>query len=166
MSQHQFLWHHRERGFTMVELMVTISIGMILMAIAVPGLEELIDAQRVKGFAYELVSDLTLARSEALKRGQNVTLTPSSTGWGGGWTVTTTQTSPSLAVIQLSQKNLAGTGVTFTQSPSALTFDNNGRLAGASTTTRFGFGDRSSHQRCISIDPTGRAKSANTPCPA
>ncbi|HSV54222.1 MAG TPA: GspH/FimT family pseudopilin [Burkholderiaceae bacterium] len=153
------------RGFTIIELMVVVAIAVLLLSIAVPGFRELMASQRVKTVSYEIVSDLTLARSEALKRGQDVSLAPAEGGWAAGWSVTTAVTTPTAAIVQLSQKNPVGTGVTFTTSPGTVTFDLNGRIAGATTVTRFGLTDGRANRRCISLDPSGRPKRANTECP-
>lgn len=55
-------------GFTLVELIVTITIIGILSALAGPSLTTLIANQRLSSQANDLLSDLTYARSEAVKR--------------------------------------------------------------------------------------------------
>jgi type IV fimbrial biogenesis protein FimT len=155
-------------GFTLIELMVTVSIAAILMVVGAPALEQTLASQRVKTVSYEIMADLTLARSEALKRGQDVRMTPAAGGWASGWTVSTTLTTPITPTVQefqLSQKSPSGSRVVFTQSPATITFDRNGRVAGLSAVTRFGFSDGSVNKRCVSLDPTGRPKNAKTECP-
>jgi type IV fimbrial biogenesis protein FimT len=79
-------------GFTLTELMVTITISAILLAVAVPSFKDMINNNRISAQTNELVSDLTLARSEAVKRGIAVTLCISTdrasctggTNWGPG----------------------------------------------------------------------------------
>ncbi len=79
------------RGFTLIELMVTIVIVAILLGIAVPEFSTFMKNNRIATAASELLADLALARSEAGKRGQNVTVCISSDGatcagtdWMGG----------------------------------------------------------------------------------
>lgn len=139
--------------------MVTVSVAAILMAIGAPGLQQAVASQRVKTLAYEIIADLTLARSEALKRGEDVIITPAGDGWAAGWAVQTATN------VMISKKNPSGAGVDFTQSPGTITFDRNGRVSGALTTTRFGFGDGGANRRCISLDPAGRPKSVRSECP-
>lgn len=70
----------RSRGFTLVELMVTVSVIALLAAIAVPGMTALINNSRINGQSEELVSSLQLARAEAVRRNARVTVCPSSNG--------------------------------------------------------------------------------------
>lgn len=147
------------RGFTLVELMVAVAVLAILASLATPSFRQLLAAQRVRTTGYNLVGDLVLARSEAVKRGQNVTLAPVAAGWTQGWSVNVAATSE-----MLSGQGPVGTGVQFTRSPDSITFDRNGR-ATASSVVRIGLYDGAANNRCISLDPSGRPKNAKTACP-
>ena len=46
-----------QRGFTLVELMVTVVVLGIFLSIAVPSFRSLLEAQRVKAMAYDMVAD-------------------------------------------------------------------------------------------------------------
>jgi len=61
-------------GFTLVELMMTIAIAMILMTIAVPSFTIMINNSKITSKTNEFISSLNLARSEALKRSNNVSI--------------------------------------------------------------------------------------------
>ncbi len=74
-------------GFTLLELMITISIAGILAAIAIPSFKSSISGNRLTTNTNELVTALNLARSEAVKRGQQVVVRRSGTNWENGWTV-------------------------------------------------------------------------------
>ena len=77
-------------GFTLIELMVTISIAAILLGIAIPSFTSTIASNRLTTYANELVTALNLARSEAIKRGIQVTVTrkgTTSAQWKSGWDV-------------------------------------------------------------------------------
>lgn len=57
-------------GVTLVELLVGIAILAIVLALGVPSMREWMISQRVSSISNELVTDLQLARSEAIRRGK------------------------------------------------------------------------------------------------
>jgi type IV fimbrial biogenesis protein FimT len=83
------------RGFTMVELMVTLLLLAILLGIAVPSFRDASLSSRLTGYANDLVAGVQIARSEAIKRNLSVTLCASEdgatcaedVGWEVGWIV-------------------------------------------------------------------------------
>lgn len=86
----------REAGFTLTELMVTLSIVAILLTIGVPSYKYVTTANRVTTEINGLLGDIQFARSEAIREGQNVVLcqsadnktcTADSANWNGGWLV-------------------------------------------------------------------------------
>ncbi len=64
------------RGFTLVELLTTMAVAAILLAIATPGLGRMLQSFRLNQAANELVAAANLARVEAVQRGSRVTLVP------------------------------------------------------------------------------------------
>jgi type IV fimbrial biogenesis protein FimT len=62
------------RGFTMIELMITLAIAGVLMALAVPGMRNLIAGRAVASQSDDLLSAMRFARAEAIKRGAPVTI--------------------------------------------------------------------------------------------
>jgi type IV fimbrial biogenesis protein FimT len=69
-----------DRGITLIETMVALTIMGILLMVAVPAYQSTIEANRRITYATELLEDLTLARSEAIKRNRQVVVCASSTG--------------------------------------------------------------------------------------
>ena len=61
-------------GFSLVELMISIAVMAILMALAVPSFSDFFDKARVRGAADRVVSLISTARGEAVKNGRNVTI--------------------------------------------------------------------------------------------
>lgn len=84
------------QGFTLVELMVALAVAAVLAAIAAPAFDQLTLGSKLRTQANELAAGALLARSEAIKRNQTVTLCASSDGatcvgaWANGWIVRTT----------------------------------------------------------------------------
>ena len=69
-----------DRGFTLIELMMTLAVVAILLGIAAPGFVSIIKNNRITTVTNDLLADLALARSEAAKRGQSVSICISSNG--------------------------------------------------------------------------------------
>jgi type IV fimbrial biogenesis protein FimT len=77
-------------GFTLIELMVTVAIAGIVLSIGIPSFKESIRSSRLTATANELISALNLSKSEAIKRGVQVTMRrkgATSKHWEDGWDV-------------------------------------------------------------------------------
>ncbi|SJM90507.1 conserved hypothetical protein [Crenothrix polyspora] len=77
-------------GFTLIELITTLTIAGILTAIAVPTFSSVISSNRLTAYTNEFVTALNLARSEAIKRGTKVTIRRKGDVdkvWENGWDV-------------------------------------------------------------------------------
>jgi type IV fimbrial biogenesis protein FimT len=70
-------------GFTVIELMVVVAIMAVLLALAAPSFTPLIERWRVQQTIKGLESTLYYARSEAIKRGGNVSIRKHPTGTNG-----------------------------------------------------------------------------------
>jgi type IV fimbrial biogenesis protein FimT len=86
----------RQQGLTLVELMVTLAVAIILIAVGMPLFSGLVGSNRATTQANSLVSALKLARSEAVKRADSVTVCADDGGacggagdWANGWLVHT-----------------------------------------------------------------------------
>lgn len=88
------------RGFTLIELMITLAIFGLLAAFAAPSVTGLMRSNRLTAQTNEFISAINIARSEAVKRSSVVTLcitdgnaTPNcdaaSTSWQTGWIIFT-----------------------------------------------------------------------------
>ena len=73
-----FLSAMPQRGMTLVELMVTLSILAILVAIGAPGMVDLVRDARLSSQSDLLVSTLNAARLEAVKQRKVMTVCPAS----------------------------------------------------------------------------------------
>ena len=81
----------RLRGFTLIETMMVVAIVAILASIAGPSMVEMYRTTRLSSASSALQVSLSLARSEAIKRGSDarVTVVANTTAgvWTNGWTV-------------------------------------------------------------------------------
>lgn len=76
------------RGFTLVELIITLAVGAILMSWAAPSFNSIIRNSRLTTTTNEFITALSLARSEAIRRGTQINVAAISNDWDNGWTVT------------------------------------------------------------------------------
>lgn len=82
------------QGVTLIELMVTVAVAVILMTVAIPSFRDTIIRNRLTNAANTFMGALNYARTEAIRRNQNITLCKSSDGnaclttgknWETGW---------------------------------------------------------------------------------
>ena len=81
-------------GYTLIELLIVVSIVSVLVALSAPGFQDTIEASTTNSQIKVMLTTLNLARSEAIKRGQDVALCASNDGtdcdeddWSEGWIV-------------------------------------------------------------------------------
>lgn len=68
------------KGFTLIELLIVVSILGILTALALPSFSDTLEASASNGERKRLLTMLNLARSEAIKRGGDVSICASDDG--------------------------------------------------------------------------------------
>jgi type IV fimbrial biogenesis protein FimT len=145
-----------QRGFTMIELMVTVTIIAVMLGLGVPSFRNFIAGQKVKTASQDLMTALVIARSEAIKRNASVTVAPlTADTWVSGWTVSA---APSATVVHQQQ---AFSGVTITLAPSTVVFGSNGRPGATSKFQVTG----TSTSKCVRVDLTGIPSSQTGTCP-
>ncbi|MBA1146524.1 GspH/FimT family pseudopilin [Ectothiorhodospiraceae bacterium WFHF3C12] len=81
-------------GFTLIELMITLAVAAVVLTLGAPGMMNLVRDNRLTSNTNEVIAALTVARSEAIKSGQIITVCGSSdqsncnsTSWEDGWLV-------------------------------------------------------------------------------
>lgn len=80
---------HRQHGFTLIELMITIALAAILMLVAVPSFVQFQRNAQLSDAVSNFISAANTARANAMKQGLNTYLVPNvaGTGWSSGWMV-------------------------------------------------------------------------------
>jgi type II secretion system protein H len=125
----------RDRGYTLIELMVTLALLGVLMALAWPRLEGFTRSNRLRASLDRLSSDLTLARLAAVREGRAATLRIDNAGTRYTVMVDATGTLPVDTVKTVS----IGTeypGITYTPAAGSVTFDSRGLYRSGDTDFR------------------------------
>lgn len=145
------------RGYTIVEVLIVVMLLGVLLAAGVPQLTDFARQQRVKTTSFDLFSTLVHARSEAIARNGQVTVTPAGGAWINGWTVT----GPGGVVIRR-QEPVPAIAIT---GPDAVVFVESGRL-NATTRPQFALTTTGAGvvHRCIRVDLSGRPVSKAASC--
>lgn len=150
---------NRNRGFTLVELMITVAVGAILLAVGMPAFSDFVRTQAVRTASFDVHAMLILARSEAIKRNAEVVATPVTGGWKNGWAVTVTEDG---TTTTLATQSAFPSGVTITGPGTAISYGNSGRLVGA-TVAAFEVGG-SGTPRCVAVNLSGLTTSKKGGC--
>lgn len=136
------------RGFTLIELIVTVAVISVLLTLGVPSLQTFLKSNRLTAHTNAIVGTLQLARTEAIKRSGIVVLCGStnltscnSSSWENGWIVffddgadaasaITSAPTGSDAILRVNEPLKGGTtirGFEFTNL-SFVSFNNQGRV--------------------------------------
>lgn len=158
----------RTGGFTLIELMTVMAVLAIVAALAAPSFRSFIDNQRLRNASFDLVSDLLLARSEALKRARTVVITPTATdgdSWHQGWRVEV-----GAGGELISERGDLPSSLRFDAGGLAsISFGADGRVVGAGTPVSINVDFASpspAHVKpsCVRLDATGRPRSDKGAC--
>ena len=169
-----------ETGFTLIELMIAISISIVILTFAVPSFSSFIKNGRVTTFTNTLVTDVNFARQEAVTRGDKVILcrsanptaaSPSCGGnannWSSGWLVFVSKDANTTyddgTDVLLRATNEVGGGVTIKTnnvSNADLIYNADGTIDMGGGTAVFAVCDDrgEGHGNQLQVSPTGRPR--------
>ncbi len=137
-------------GFTLLELMMVLAVVGIVLSIATPSLTRILDRNAVRKVSSDLSFSLLQARSEAVKRNQIVSVTPTNIGWEDGWQITSG--GQTIASFDASERlNVVG--------PVQIVFEGNGRVSNLDNNDRFELEVNGSEVPlyCVYVSTTGKA---------
>lgn len=156
----------KDSGFTLIELMVTVMVGVILMTIAVPAFQNFLRNDRQWTIANSLVLSLNAARSEAIKQDAAVWVCPTINGtscsttapWSQGWIVLSSAAgaTPALTEPALS----SGTTLTEASGLNAITFLSTGMVSAQAAFTLCD-ARGAAQARYVQVSLTGSIASSN-----
>ncbi|MHA7841459.1 MAG: GspH/FimT family pseudopilin [Gammaproteobacteria bacterium] len=166
-----------KNGFTLMELLVTLTIIGIVAALGFPTLRYFIQNNRAMSLSTTFISDLAYARSEAVRQGKTISICASAnteqtacgTEWQNGWIIfldpngdgTLGSLNNRLRVHETlapgTKISAANSRITFSSSGFLLYGVGNYQLSAEDCTGNYG--------RRINLAGTGRLQVINTPCP-
>lgn len=146
---------NQQAGFTLIELVMVIVIAAILMAVGVPSFQTITTNNRIATDTNQLVSSLTLARSEAIKRGTPVSVCKTADGqacvttgdWDQGWLVRVDNPNEVLRVFEVTSDNS-----TVSSNANSITFTALGAIANP---VSFDLNVKA-QSRCVTVNAVGR----------
>ncbi|PXX89401.1 pilus assembly protein [Marinobacter vulgaris] len=116
------------RGFTLIELMVVVAVLAIVATVAVPSFRQVIENNRLATESNRLFSAMSFARSEAVRVGDDVSLSARTGGFDAGWCV---HLGADCSGTDILRQFDAGNQLDYTASASTLTFNARGEMTNA-----------------------------------
>ncbi|MEO7854350.1 MAG: GspH/FimT family protein [Rubrivivax sp.] len=133
----------------------------VVAAVAAPSFRGFIATMNTKAVAFDLINDMSFARSEAVKRNAVVTIAPIGANWATGWQV-------NAGANTLRQRDALAATISIGGNAAPLSFRPNGRLADDQMTANQLWSVSSSiagvRPRCVILTLTGTARSKVGAC--
>ena len=161
----------KQKGFTLLELIVTMSVAVILLTVGVPSFRDVVKNSRITAQTNEFLASVNLARSEAVKRGETMTLCASEDGIeceedevkDTDWSIGLILLDASDTVVREWDPIAAGSA--FTANSGFLQYLDTGVLPGAAVSFSLEVYKCSGHQkRTVTLSRQGHATVKTTTC--
>lgn len=164
----------KQSGFSIIELMFTMTIAGVLLAVGVPAFGDLVKNNRISTDTNKIISSLRYARGEAISRDTTVAMVPivAGTNWTEGWQIrldvdgngTFTDAGDTVlrSIDRVNDSSLISDG-----GVTQIVFNSGGDVTAASVTTLTLQAnvctDNDNHIRAISVSLSGIASIVNNP---
>ncbi len=157
------------RAFTLIEVMVAVSVLAILIAVAVPSFTAQIQRNKMRSTTADLIVAVAHARNEAVTRAKTLYVHPKNTGWNSGWCVSTLSTSCGDSSQNLREftgpRGISLQGSVNSSATTALAFNSLGHLDNSIASNRFSICASTSTQGTkIEILSLGQALTQDCTC--
>lgn len=161
----------KEKGFTLLELMVAVIILGIILGLGVPSFNAITESSRLRAVTHSLNSAIQLARSEALSSRENaaacranvaITACDFDSDWSNGWVVVTQQgadleTAADVTVIRAWDE----VDIVVSGAENGFVFDRRGQADAAVSLLV----QNDTDNRCVSVNISGRVAVEEVVCP-
>ena len=151
----------KNRGFSLVELMIGLVLLALLSVVGIPLYQDFIAGQRLRAITADLRVALVTARSEAVKRNRAITLLPNAGGWNDGWRILDPDDPVANPPI-LRQKQPGNITIT---GPAQVRYTPSGRPLLAPMSFEIDVGGSDNAIACMRLQLDGRTDSVPEPCP-
>lgn len=157
----------RQRGLTILEVMIAITVLGVLLAIGIPSYAHISISNRLTADTNALVGSMQFARSEAITRGESVTVCAANGGldacsgggdWTSGWVILDAAANPIRVHPPLTENVAAEVNVQ--NGVGAVVFNRNGFSTNARTIRLCGPRGDTRRIRGVVVSPDGRIRLA------
>ncbi len=121
----------KQMGFTLIELMITVTIAGVILTLALPAFNQFLQNNRTTSQVNDFIAVMSLARSEAIGRNRQVQIIANGGVWTDGWIIMADvdrNESFGDADDQLIQSYEAMDRATLTSAVTEITFRSNGLI--------------------------------------
>jgi len=152
----------RTGGFSLIEMIITLSIVAVLAVLAGPSMTATIARHRVQDASSDLTTVLFTARADALMRNNDISVLPIGGDWAAGWQIPDPANSGKFLLAHEPARAVAIT----LSGATTVTYQFNGRIRGGGG-IKFNVSSSvagSSTAKCIAVDPSGRPYTQDGAC--
>lgn len=148
-----------------MELMITLAVAAVVLGIGITNFRPFIDQSRFTSAANDIVTAMSLARSEAILRGRPIAVQQKGAGWADGWMIYMDPERDSVRGTQpiLREGTAVGSGIDIIADAGSIIFEPSGRRSSNNALPQVGLLVRRpatttnvQHWRRVCVERSGR----------